>query len=57
MEYTIDQTENETTIRILSNGDVYRIHTFRADIESPEALAEVLLSDATVDKEREGQPI
>lgn len=57
MEYTIDQTEIETTICILENGEVYRTHIFRSDVTDTEALAEVLLDDAIIDKEREGQPL
>lgn len=56
MEYTIDQSETETTIRIFENGEVYRTHIFRADITEPEPLAEVLLNDARIDKQREGEP-
>ena len=56
MTYDIEQTDTETTIRIFSNGEIYRTHTFRADIEDPEPLAEVLLNDARIDKEREGEP-
>lgn len=56
MEYTIEQTDNETIIRIYDNGEVYRTHRFRADIADPEPLAEVLLNDAVTDKEREGEP-
>lgn len=56
MEYTIDQTETETTICILENGEVCRTHIFRSDVTDAEALAEVLLNDAIIDKQREGEP-
>ena len=56
MTYDIEQTDTETTIRIFSNGEIYRTHTFRSDIEDPELIPEVLLNDARIDKEREGEP-
>lgn len=56
MNYTIEQTEDKLVINIIDNGDIYRSHTFYADVDDVELLAETLLNDALVDKEREGQP-
>lgn len=55
MTYAVEQ-DDITTITIYDNGVIYRVHTFRADIDDVELLAETLLKDAEIDKQREGEP-